>query len=89
MFWRDGICYTFLVRKARIWIAICQQSASVTFLTPNFKNHRKINKVSYITIFGLITDKLSSLLLKWKSFKNTLKDIQNVLEMYILITVSA
>lgn len=89
MFWRDAICYTFLIRKAHIWIAICQQTASVTFLTPNFKNHRKINKTSYITVFGLITNKPSSFLLKWKSFKNTLKDTQNVLEMYILITMSA
>lgn len=56
MFWRNGICYTFLLRKAHIWVAICQQTASVTFLTPNFKNHRKINKIGYITIFGLITN---------------------------------
>lgn len=89
MFWRNGICYTFLIRKAHIWIAICQQTASVTFLTPNLKNHRKINKISYITIFELITKKPSSLPLKWKSFKNTLKDTKNVLEMYILITISA
>lgn len=47
MFWRDGICYTFLIRKAHIWIAICQQAASVTLLTANFKNHRKINKLYY------------------------------------------
>lgn len=71
MFCRDGICYTFLIRKAHIWIAICQQTASVTFLTPNFKNHGKINKINYITIFGSITNKPISLLLKWKSFKIT------------------
>lgn len=60
MFWRDGICYTFLIRGAHIWIAICQQTASVAFLTPNFKNQRNINKISYITTFELITNKPTS-----------------------------
>lgn len=41
-------------QKTHIWVAICQQTASVTFLTPSFKNHRKINKIGYTTIFGLI-----------------------------------
>ena len=73
MFWRDGICYTFLIRNPHIWIAICQQTTSVTFLTPNFKKSQ-INKISSITIFGLITNKPNSSLLKWNSFKITLKD---------------
>ena len=89
MCWKDGIYYTFLIRKACIWVSICQQTASVTFLNLNFKNHRKINKISYITIFELITNNPSSFLFKWKSYENTLKDIPNILEIYTLITISA
>jgi hypothetical protein len=56
MFWMSGIRYTFLIRKAYICAAICQQTVSVASLAPSFKNHGKINKIGYITIFGLITN---------------------------------
>lgn len=56
MFWMSSIRYTFLIRKAYICATICQQTVSVASLTPGFKNHGKINKIGYITIFELITN---------------------------------